>query len=81
MRAKRGRGRPPLAAGVRSIEVTASVIEPDFHALQAIASADRMSVAAVIRVAVRHLIRLRRRALVVPLSPRRSRSVQRPGTL
>lgn len=79
-KATRPRGRPPLAPGVRSIEVAGSITEPDYHALQAIATEQRVPLASIVRAAVRQFIQWRRRALVTSSTRlRRSRSVTKPG--
>lgn len=66
--------------GVRSIEVAASVTEPDYQQLQAIATAGCVPLAALIRAAIRAFLRTRRRALVTTTtSARRSRTVAKSG--
>jgi len=82
MTRKRTRGRPSLEAGVRSVEVFTHITEPDRLALQAIATANRSTLPAVIRTALQQFIRQRRRVaplVTVAVGPRRPRPVIKRG--
>lgn len=58
---RRPRGRPPLANGVRSIELGLSLTEHDLRAVTAIAIDERVSQQEIIRRAVAKFLRDRQR--------------------